>query len=66
MFRQHLKIMDTEGLQAIEDCSTKFSRIEYERNLYYKLLLKVAPQELQKRYHQIISPHDESSLPCDS
>ena len=64
--QQNLRTIIAEGLQAIEDCSTKLSRIEYERNLYYKLLLNVAPEELEKLYNQIISPHDESSHSCDN
>lgn len=53
--KQRLKTIVAEGLQAIEDCKTNFQRVEYERNLYYKMLNNVAPQELEKLYHQIVS-----------
>ena len=53
--KQRLKTIVAEGLQAIDECSTHFRRVEYERNLYYKMLNNVAPQELEKLYHQIVT-----------
>lgn len=53
--QQNLQTIAAEGLQAIEECSTHFRRVEYERNLYYKMLNNVAPQELEKLYHQIVT-----------
>lgn len=61
--QQNLRKIIAEGLQAIEDCSTHIRRVEYERNLYYKLLNNVAPQELEKLYHQIISVGDHHLNP---
>lgn len=52
---QRLKTIVAEGLQAIDECGTHFRRVEYERNLYYKMLNNVAPQELEKLYHQIVT-----------
>ena len=46
--QQTLKNIVSEDLQAIEECSTHLSRVEYERNLYYKLLNNLAPHELEK------------------
>ena len=57
--QQNLQNIVAEGLQAIEECSTHLRRVEYERNLYYKLLNNVAPKELEKLYHQVITLDDE-------
>ena len=46
--QQNLKNIVSEGLQTIEECSTHLRRVEYEWNLYYKLLNNVAPHELEK------------------
>lgn len=51
--KQNLQKIVADGLQAIEECSTHLKRIEYERNLYYKLLSNVAPHELEQVYNQI-------------
>lgn len=67
--RQNLQTVVAEGLQAIEECSTHLRRVEYERNLYYKMLNSVAPQELEKLYHQIITVDDallDSNNSCSS
>lgn len=63
--KQHLKTIVSEGLQAIEECSTHLRRVEYERNLYYKMLNSVAPKELEKLYHQIMTV-DDALLDSDS
>jgi prophage tail gpP-like protein len=56
--QQNLQRIAAEGLQAIEECSTHSRRVEYERNLYYKLLNKVAPKELENLYHQVTTVDD--------
>lgn len=57
--QQNLKNIVAEGLLAIEEFSTNLQRVEYERNLYYKLLNNVAPKELDKLYHQVITLDNE-------
>ena len=57
--QQNLQTIAAEGLQAIEECSTHLRRVKYERNLYYKLLNNVAPQELEKLYHQVMTVSDQ-------
>lgn len=57
--QQNLQNIVAQGLQAIEEFNTSLRRVEYERNLYYKLLNNVAPQELEKLYHQVITLDDE-------
>ena len=65
--QQNLKNIVSEGLQAIEECSTHLRRVEYERNLYYKLLNNVAPHELEKIYHQVVTiDEDQISSDCNS
>lgn len=51
--KQNLQKIVADGLQAIEECSTHLRRVEYERNLYYKLLSNVAPHELEQVYNQV-------------
>ena len=66
---QNLQTIAAEGLQAIEECSTHLRRVEYERNLYYKLLNKVAPKELGNLYHQVTTVEDplrDSDNSCSS
>ena len=56
-----------EGLLAIEECSTHLRRVEYERNLYYKLLNNVAPLELEKLYNQVMTIDGQGlSTDCNS
>lgn len=57
--QQNLRNIIAEGLLAIEEFSTHSRRVEYERNLYYKLLNNGAPKELEKLYHQVITLDDE-------
>lgn len=57
--QQNLKNIVAEGLLAIEEFSTNLQRVEYERNLYYKQLNNVAPKELDKLYHQVITLDNE-------
>ena len=65
--QQNLKNIVSEGLQAIEECSTHLRRVEYERNLYYKLFNNFAPHKLEKIYHQVVTiDEDQLSSNCNS
>lgn len=66
--QRNLKNIVSDALQAIEECSTHLHRVEYERNLYYKLLNNVAPEELDNLYNQVITVDDghlNSGCNCD-